>query len=512
MFKLLHFKNLLWLVIVLSLGLGMVVPALARTSTTSQPIQLAELGRFYGSGAEISAFDPLTRRLFVTDGGAGIVQVVDLADPTNPQLITTLPYAATSVAVSRGLLAIAVPNADPTQPGSVILVDTLLSQQPIVVKVGVLPDMLTFTPNGGHLLVANEGERANGVDPEGSVSVIRLTVAEKNLKAKVRTAGFSQFNNQGPALLASGVRLFPDAASVAQDLEPEYIAVSPDGRYAWITLQENNAVALLNITRAKIVKILPLGLKDWSNGPTLDTSDRDGASGGKAILMRNQPVYGMYMPDAITSFAADGMTYFITANEGDARTEDRRISSLTLDPTAFPDAAILKNNANLGRLNASSVDGDLDGDGDFDRLHIYGARSFTIWNAAGQMVFDSGDQLESLTATLTPGLFNANNGLPADWDTRSDDKGPEPEAVVVGQVNGVNYAFVGLERAGGGVFVYDLSNPANPAFVEYVRSDLDVSVEGLLFIKPEDSPTGQPLVILTHEVSHTVTIYQVNVP
>ncbi len=113
---------------------------------------------------------------------------------------------------------------------------------------------------------------------------------------------------------------------------------------------------------------------------------------------------------------------------------------------------------------------------------------------------------------MTPGLFNANNGLPADWDTRSDDKGPEPEAVVVGQVNGVNYAFVGLERAGGGVFVYDLSNPTNPVFVAYARSDMDVSVEGLLFIKPEDSPNGQPLVILTHEISNTVAIYQVTVP
>jgi hypothetical protein len=158
------------------------------------------------------------------------------------------------------------------------------------------------------------------------------------------------------------------------------------------------------------------------------------------------------------------------------------------------------------------LDGDLDGDGDIDRLQVYGARSFTIWNAAGKQVFDSGDQIEALTASLTPGLFNANNGLAADWDTRSDDKGPEPEAVVVGQVNGVNYAFIGLERSGSGVMVYDLTDPANPLFISYVRSDLDISVEGLLFITAEDSPTGLPLLILTHEVSATVTIYQINTP
>jgi hypothetical protein len=502
-------RNLLWLLIAAAFVLGLASPGTLQSARAFNTLQLTELGRFTGSGAEISAYDPLTRRLFVTDGGTGIVQVVDLANPANPQLIATLPYAATSVAVERGLLAIAVPNTDPTQPGTVVLMDTLLSLPPLSLQVGVLPDMLTFTPNGAFLLVANEGERANGSDPEGSISVIGLTIAGKSLKANVRTADFTQFNNQRSALVSQGVRIFPDAASVAQDMEPEYIAISPDGSFAWVTLQENNAIALLNITRANIAEIMPLGLKNWNQGPKLDTSDRDGANGGKAILMRNQPVFGMYMPDGITSFASAGLPYFITANEGDARTEDSRISSLALDPIAFPNAATLKNNANLGRLNASSVDGDLDGDGDFDRLQVYGARSFTIWNALGQMVFDSGDQLESLTAALTPGLFNANNGLPADWDTRSDDKGPEPEAVIVGQVNGVNYAFVGMERSGSGVLVYDLTDPTNPAFVNYIRSDVDISVEGLLFIPAEESPNGHPLVILTHEVSSTVTIYQV---
>lgn len=163
-------------------------------------------------------------------------------------------------------------------------------------------------------------------------------------------------------------------------------------------------------------------------------------------------------------------------------------------------------------MNASSIDGDLDGDGDYDRLMVYGGRSFSVWDAAGNLVWDSGSELERITADLTPALFNANDGDPGRWDERSDDKGPEPEGVTTGVVAGRPYAFVGLERAGGGVMVYDLSNPRQPIFVQYVRSDADISPEGVLFIPAENSPTGRALLVLTHEVSNTTTIYEVQGP
>ena len=175
-------------------------------------------------------------------------------------------------------------------------------------------------------------------------------------------------------------------------------------------------------------------------------------------------------------------------------------------------AAGLQQNTALGRLNASSIDGDLDGDGDYDRLMVYGSRSFSVWDAAGNLVWDSGSELERITADLTPALFNANDGDPGRWDERSDDKGPEPEGVTTGVVAGRPYAFVGLERAGGGVMVYDLSNPRQPIFVQYVRSDADISPEGVLFIPAENSPTGRALLVLTHEVSNTTTIYEVQGP
>lgn len=172
-------------------------------------------------------------------------------------------------------------------------------------------------------------------------------------------------------------------------------------------------------------------------------------------------------------------------------------------------AATLRADANLGRLTVTNVNGDVDGDGDFDVLYSYGARSFSVWSADGTQVFDSGDDLEQITTGLTPTLFNADNNNPAQFDTRSDNKGPEPEGVTTGKVDGVTYAFIGLERAGGGIMVYDMSDPAYPTFVEYVRADLDISPEGLLFIRSGASPNGIPLLIVTNEVSGTVTIYQI---
>lgn len=255
-----------------------------------------------------------------------------------------------------------------------------------------------------------------------------------------------------------------------------------------------------------------VGLIEFDVPSGLDASDRDGDGGGKKINIQPWPVFGMYMPDGIAAFSAGGETFYATANEGDARSESARIGSLTLDTTAFPDAAALKNNAALGRLNASSIDGDVDGDGDYDRLYVHGARPFTIWDAAGNLVFDTGDAFEQIAASQTPALFNANDGAPAKWDERSDDKGPEPEGITVGVIAGRPYAFVGLERAGGGVLVYDLSNPRQPLFVGYFRTDDDISPEGLTFIPAADSPTGSPLLVVTNEVSNTTSIYTIQGP
>ncbi|QOV91846.1 choice-of-anchor I domain-containing protein [Humisphaera borealis] len=272
-----------------------------------------------------------------------------------------------------------------------------------------------------------------------------------------------------------------------------------------------------------------LGLIDFTGSNGLDASDRDvdGTSGGGGkISINKQPVFGMYMPDGVAAYSAGGQNYFISANEGDDRDDfinpDETIrvgaGGYGLDATVFPNAATLKLNQNLGRLTVSSFDGNLDGDTQFERIQAYGARSFSIWDSAGNRVFDSGDALEQITAAQVPALFNSD-GAAASFDTRSDNKGPEPEGVTIGVIDGKTYAFVGLERVGGFI-TYDVSNPLQPVFVTYTNPAVgavgapgktDISPEGIIFISAANSPTGTPLVVTGNEVSGTATFYSINV-
>lgn len=544
--------------------------ALLPPAPPKDAIRLSVLGTYtaglFDEGAqEIAAHDPQTQRLFVTNAADASLDILDISDPAQPTLHKRLNLAdllgieeednvevgPNSVAVQGGVVAVAVGRETSDEalplPGLVAFLDTdgdLLGS----VEVGYLPDMLTFTPDQNWLLVANEGEPKDdySFDPEGSVSVIRLNRCQAHWwprglppranarhrdcgfdvrQSDVRTADFGFFNRFDYWLRRQGVRLYGPGATVAQDLEPEYIAVSADSRTAYVTLQENNAVAVVNIPLAWALRIEPLGLKDWEHtGSGLDASNRD-----DTINITHWPVRGMYQPDAIAAFQAGRDTYLITADEGDARdydafSEEARVADLTLDPRAFPDAAELQADAALGRLKTTTATGDLDGDGDFDEIHAYGGRSFTIWRARGNRilgpVYDSGSLLEELTAALLPTEFNSNNDENGSFDSRSDDKGPEPEGVTVGRVGDRVYAFIGLERIGG-VMVFDVSNPRAPAFVQYVNNrDFggdakagtagDLGPEGLLFIPAAESPIQAPLLAVTNEVSGTTTLYRID--
>ncbi|QSV63886.1 MAG: hypothetical protein HEQ26_15135 [Dolichospermum sp. DL01] len=485
-------------------------------------------GATSANGAEISAFDSVSKRLFVVAGNTIEFYTVSntgtlaLAGSLTPTITTPAGTALipNSVAVKNGVVAVAYAVQNTTtlaqQTGKVAFFNAGNGSFINAVDVGALPDMLTFTPDGTKVLVANEGEpnsygQANSVDPEGSVSIINI--AGGVASATVQTATFTSFNSQIASLKASGVRITGPGSTVAQDLEPEYIAVAPDGLTARITLQENNAIAILDIATATITQIIPLGVKDYSlPGNGIDASDQDGG-----INIQNWPVFGLYQPDAITSFSINGQAYYITANEGDSRAytgfnEEIRVGAAgyVLDPTVFPNAATLKLNANLGRLQLTNATGDTNGDGDIDRIESFGARSFSIWNSNGTQVFDSGDQLEQITATKVPTLFNSD-GTAASFDQRSDNKGPEPEGVAVGVINGRTYAFIGLERTGD-VMVYDVSNPNQPKFIQYINTPEDVAIEGLTFISAADSPTGKPLLATANEVSKTVAIFEINTP
>ncbi|MGF1523106.1 MAG: esterase-like activity of phytase family protein [Leptolyngbyaceae cyanobacterium] len=296
--------------------------------------------------------------------------------------------------------------------------------------------------------------------------------------------------------------------------KPEGLALLPDGSLA--VLNDNDF--------EPEDKETVLGIVSFTGDNGLDASDRDGIDGEGAINIDNEPVFGFFMPDSIASYEVDGVTYYVTANEGDDRgdaDEDAfgdaiRIGDLA-DVTSFGrtglalderfDPAITADEE-LGRLTISSLDGDLDGDGDLDQLISYSARSFSIWDENGNQVFDSGDQIAQITAELTPELFNANDGDPEEFDTRSDNKGAEPEAVTVGTVGDKTYAFIGLERAGGGALIYDVTDPTVPEFLQYARADEDIAPEGLSFISSSESPTGVSLLAITNEESSTLAVYE----
>jgi len=462
-------------------------------------------------GSEIPTYDPASRRLFVT-GPNNRLDIADISNPASPIRLPSLDLSSygagvNSVAIKNGIVAVAMEASTITNNGSVVFFDTngVFQSQ---VTVGALPDMLTFTPDGNRVLVANEGEAASGVNPNGSVSVINLAAGVSN--PTVNTATFTSFNGQENALRNQGVRIFP-GQTVSQDVEPEYITVSEDGTTAWVSLQENNAIAVMDIVNAQVTSILPLGAKDFNApGNGLDASDRDGG-----VNINNWPVFGLYQPDTIATVTVAGQTYLITANEGDTRNEARRVSNLTLDPNAFPNAAELQLAQNLGRLDVSSIDG-LNGQGQYSQLFAYGGRSFSIWNVTNGLsqVFDSGDDFEQILAgfsanPLTPSIFNSD-GTPGSFDSRSDNRGPEPEGLAVGTVGNRLYSFVGIERAGG-FMVYDITNPSNPFFVDYINDWQlgDISPEGLLFIPAADSPNGTPLLIVANEVSRNLVIYSV---
>ncbi len=895
----------------------------ARAQEAAQPITISPLGT-YATGqldagaAEIVAYHAGTQRAFVVNGGDKTLDILDMSDPANPALIGQVDMTQFGVAVHGDLVAVAVPAAEKTDLGTVIFLDpegTLLGQAPV----GALPDMLTFTADGTRVVVANEGEPNDdySVDPEGSVSIIDLAGGVEALSAdSVRTAGFGAFND---AELDARIRIYGPNATVAQDLEPEYVAIAADGTTAYVTLQENNTLAVVDLATAEVTALLPLGFKNYAapvatletyklanlpllgttaagqeirlggfsglffegtdengrllfvthtdRGPNPEAQDVDGdgvderafalpdfqpvivrlavdpAAGSVEILeqiglaradgtpltglpnlagepgmayadeepvdlqgnpleldplgadlegivragdgsywmvdeyrpaiyhftadgvliaryvpegsnnvetgvtvgeeaipaiyaqrranrgfeavalrdgilyafmqsaidnpdspkdrsskastlvrilafdtaagqsvgeyfyrvdggevdkiadavvmpdgaflvmerdestgaearkfvyrididaatnvlgmdlprgvelqgdaglaklgitpvaktlyvdlgaigynvvdkpeglalidattlaiindddfgvggpfdpatglieenpiptvlgvvhlapngldasdkdgginIRNWPVMGMYMPDGIAAYTANGATYLVTANEGDARdydgySEEERLGDLVLDASIFPNAAELQRDENLGRLRVSTASTDTNGDGLVDRIAAYGGRSFSIWDTAGNLVFDSGDAIERITAEALPNGFNSSSENDT-FDGRSDDKGPEPESVALGEIDGRTYAFVGLERIGG-IMIWDISDPKAPVFVHYANNrDFtvadeeagDLAPEGIAFVPAAESPTGRPMLLVANEFSGTTTVWDV---
>lgn len=427
-----------------------------------------------GQTSEIAAFDSVTNSLWVA-GVAG----VDVLDATNGSLIqhidTTMFGSINSVAINNGVAAFAIESStDRTAPGVIKFFDTgtrALSAGVNSVTVGALPDMLTFTPDGTRLLVANEATPTAysdvTLDPVGSVSIIDM-----NSRAVIATAGFAGVTQTGSFL----------RTNTGMDFEPEYITVNAAGTKAYVSLQEANGMAVLDLNTNTFSSVIGLGVKDFSAaGNSIDPTDRDyvsGSSGPTKQELRSAAVKGLYQPDGMAAYEADGETFIVMANEGDTREDDgdkARASTLSGTPT------------DLKRLNISTTDSTA------GNLVTFGARSFSIRDKDGNVVFDSGNQLDAKAIEL--GIYD---------DTRSDDKGVEPEGVELMTIGDKTYAFIGLERTTkSAVAIYDVTDPANASFMDMIVTDGDIAPEGMEgFIMG-----GMHYLAIANEVSGTTTVY-----
>jgi 2',3'-cyclic-nucleotide 2'-phosphodiesterase / 3'-nucleotidase / 5'-nucleotidase len=485
----------------------------------AEAIELSPLGRTTALGeaqAEIAAYHPKSERVFATNAEANRLDIYDFSNPAAPggpvKSVDLSPYGAgpNSVDVTdKGLVAVAVEAEPITDPGQVVFFDVEGNFR-AALPAGALPDMLTFADKDRYVLVANEGEAdvTGTPDPEGSVTVIKLD-SKRLSRSSVRTARLGGVPRFGEYRIACPGVPFP------QDAEPEYIAEGSHGT-ALVTLQETNAVGLLDFERARFLYVRGLGYKDHGLARNaLDPSDRDGA----IAINPWANVAGMYQPDAISAYSDRGLTWYVTANEGDARErddcdEETDVSDLTLDPTVFPNAEELQENENLGRLNVTENLGDSDGDGDYDRLLAFGARSMSILSPLGGIVNDTGSELERIAAAEEPARFNFSNEDPGVFDDRSDAKGPEPEGVDVGEVRGRTYAFLASERQGG-LYAYELRGPS-ATFRDYLNTrpaqpgaEGDLGPEGVLFVPKRDSPTRRAMLLVTNEISGTIAAIDV---
>ena len=541
----------------------------ASTGVALSLVARASLGA--QGAAEIVHYHKASQTIYATNSSNNSIAIIAadsitstlLTNPTSSINLTVasinLPATAgtvdlgsvTSIAISGDLLAVAVPAAVSTDNGFILFYNGLDNSAPAFldyIEVGAMPDSIAFSPDGGKLVVANEGE-PNGdysIDPEGSISVIDI-LANGEPEETADTVTFASLNGTQAALEAQGMH-FPNpdgltingnaiTTSVAQDLEPEYVSTTNDTAY--ITLQENNGLAILDLEDLT-VQVIGLGSKDWSG------LNFDGQENGAVSFAKYEGLNGLYMPDSVANYEWKDATFLVTANEGDAReyffdvadeaactaangqsfdvddgclaySDEVKLGDLTAQ--AGSELETLQMDGRLNDLRVTSVLGDADGNGEYESAYTYGARSFTIWDQNGLVVFDSGDDFERVTASVHGAQFN--NGDDAnEGDSRSANKGPEPEAITVGTIGDRTYAFIGTERMGG-IFVYDVTNPFDAFFADYVinrdltegstASDIigDLAPESIYFVAAEDSATNEALIIVGNEVSGTVSVYQV---
>lgn len=469
-----------------------------KNNTINSIVKIASYETKVEAGSEIVAFDEFTKKVFTTNGKTNSIDVSQLIYNDDMKK-TSLNYiksinlsgygsSVNSVAVKNGKIAVALARKDVNklrQRGVVVIFDINGNHLKTIIA-GYLPDMLTFNKDATQIIVANEGEPNSDYshDPKGSIGIIVLS-------------DYSYTDLTFDNVIIPSKVIIKTGSSASVDLEPEYITVKEDKAY--VTLQENNAIAIVDLTSKSIDSVVPLGFKDHSKVEnSIDIEEN-----GKIELKTFKNLFGMYQPDSIASYKASGKTYLVTANEGDGREygdyeNETKIKKLKLDDSLVNQ---YKNDNDLKINNELGKEGKV-----YKSLYTFGARSFSIWDESGTLVFDSKNELAKLTAKYEASLFNQDDGK---IDGRSGNKGVEPEALTVGEINGKVYAFIGLERQSA-IVIYDITNPKESRFVKYMntKSD-DISPEGMKFIKAENSPTGNALLLVAFEVSGSTTAYEI---
>ncbi|HHC6485687.1 TPA: choice-of-anchor I family protein [Vibrio parahaemolyticus] len=465
---------------------------------------------FDTSAAEIVNYDACTDKLYVVNAQAKRVDVLSLNESSAPSQTDFIDLtdagtsagieigAANSVAVFNGLVAVAIENNNKQEDGLIALYRSDDLSLITTFNTGALPDMVGFSKDGRYIATANEGEPNSdySIDPEGSVTLVDLSKGINN--ADVTQIGFGEFDGVRSDELPKAVRISGPNASIAQDLEPEYLTFADNGKI-YVALQENNAMAIIDPQNHSVEKIVALGEKSWSNSK-LDASNKDKIIGN---LKSYPQLVGLYMPDTLDSYSVNGQTYIVSANEGDGREYGFKTTQAECDQAGFkwdeddyqgtpdytnvkgtclshidevrgkklkvttdhPLAEALKNNKQLARLKVIKPNHTLNAE---ENVQAFGARSFSIWNENGELVFDSGDDFATVALLNEGKHFNNTNDSNSSGDDRSDDKGIEPEAIEVAKINGRYYAFIGLERQGG-IMVYDITQPKQAQFLHYVN-------------------------------------------
>lgn len=489
---------------------------------------------FDESGTEIVKYNDKNGYAYSVNGAESSLDIIDVAGQNGGEIdlvkrvyleeygIDSGDITSVTVHPKGKYVAVSAPAKEKTDKGQVVFLSAdgeVLN----AVEVGSLPDMLTFAPDGKKLLVANEGEPSDDykTNPEGSISIIDINGNPKNLSSdQVVTLPFTK------DMVPEDMRVVgPDQEKDYLNMEPEFISIDAASEYAFVSLQESNAIAKVDIQSGQILKVSSLGYKDHSVARnSMDMSDEDGEH-----ELRTAPVLGMYQPDGITTFEKDGETYILTANEGDSQdydgySEEARageiVDRLELNAAYYEgysqeeldalEAEGLLNDENIGRLNITEQHNFKDGD-KHNALVSFGGRSFSVLKGSDlEQVYDSGNEFENIILNEAPERFNIDFTGPDEYiqDDRSDNKGPEPESVEVGKVGKKSYAFIGLERTGG-IMIYDVTDPTSPQYVQYIYDEThtDISPEGIEFISQQDSPDGRAMLMVANELSGTISTY-----